>query len=171
MKQHIVVEPSIHTTHAFRLCLIRRCCLNLMLRIMVEISHLLAVYLMEIHVFLNGERIQCFIRAEPTVTVDLFMDHAQFVDTQGLDYGSAITVEYADYNIDMNAHALPLSLTIQNALFDTNALIGNISYGGNAITFLAHHSHTFQQMLVYNSTFTNNDYSSGIQSLYGGHVG
>eukprot|EP01083_Nonionella_stella_P288376 981299_1 len=35
------------------------------------------------------------------ITTYLVMDHAQFVDTQGLDYGSAITVEYADYNIDM----------------------------------------------------------------------
>eukprot|EP01083_Nonionella_stella_P176398 617050_1 len=106
-------------------------------------------------------------------TTYLIMDHAQFVDTQGSDYGSAITVEYADYktdNIDSDTDGLPLSITIENALFDTNAINGSISYGGNAITFLAHHSHVFQQLIVYNSTFTNNDYSDSTQSLYGGHI-
>eukprot|EP01084_Bolivina_argentea_P041369 76319_1 len=47
-------------------------------------------------------------------------------------------------------------------------MIQNKSYGGNAITFLAHHSNVFHELIVNNSQFTNNDYKFSTQ--YGGHL-
>eukprot|EP01083_Nonionella_stella_P154766 499123_1 len=108
-------------------------------------------------------------------TTSLIIAHASFMYTQGADYGSGITVEYGDYHDDeivMDSNGLPLSVQIENSLFDTNVLMSsnNRSYGGNGIAFLAHHNSVFHQLIVKDSEFTNTDFSDPTISIYGGHI-
>eukprot|EP01084_Bolivina_argentea_P222532 376637_1 len=102
------------------------------------------------------------------ITTYMVIDKARFINTKGDEYGSAITIEYAIDNqqyIDENSTGLPISMTVSKSVFNTNKL-STTSYGGNAITFLAHHKDTFQELIVSSSTFTNNDFDTS----YGGHM-
>eukprot|EP01084_Bolivina_argentea_P281304 481275_1 len=103
------------------------------------------------------------------VTTYLIINNAQFLRTTGAEYGSAITIEHDIYqdNIKVDSQGLPLKIKIENSSFDTNELT-DTNYGGNAITFLAHHSDVFHELIINNSQFINNDNS--YSTKYGGHI-